>query len=392
MSPSLRPTPLVAALGAALVLAACGGDSGAGSDAGGGGRRDAGGGGGEADVSGTDAPDIGGTDAEDVTRIDLGGLDTQADADGSGAEDTGAVCTPGTRLCFDLATAAECRADGSGYDTTACGDGFVCFGNPGACHAAACRPGERECTDTETYRECAADGSVWLGANSCGPGLYCDDGRCLDRTCLPNVLFAVDGSSSMVSEWPTIQTSIDAVVSANPDVAFGLAMFPTGLGCSIGDGTGGLFGSPGVSWPDVPIQANASRALTRWFTDHDPGAGATPLISTIEWLSENVETIWGELPENGYLIVMSEGADTCRCGDSDPPSCITNGLANATRDLLAAGIKTYVVGYRFSDAPAMLNAIASNGGTDRTEFIPAGDEATLTSAFVAVVDELKGCD
>ena len=36
-------------------------------------------------------------------------------------------------------------------------------------------------------------------------------------------------------------------------------------------------------------------------------------------------------------------------------------------------------------------AIARAGGTDRTEFIAAGNEATLTDAFEALITDIKDC-
>jgi hypothetical protein len=208
-------------------------------------------------------------------------------------------------------------------------------------------------------------------------------------------MFLFDGSSSMVSEFTNVQSSINAVTTANPDVAFGLSMFPTALGCSIGDGRGGLFGGGGVDWPNVPISASGAGAIEAWFSANDASAGATPLISALEWFAENVDSVW-TIPENGNLIVMTEGADTCRCdedrfGDIDQ-DCLTEPLAAATQSLVAQGVKVYVIGYRFTEAAAILNAIASNGGTSQTEFIYAGNEETLTDAFELVVTEAKICN
>jgi hypothetical protein len=175
-------------------------------------------------------------------------------------------------------------------------------------------------------------------------------------------------------------------------------MFPTGLGCSLGDGTPGLFGTPGVTWPHVPIQTNAAPALQRWFASNDNAGGATPLISTIEWFADNVDRVWS-VPENGYLLVMTEGADTCTCSnDTDPrpggqdrTECLVENGSAATRALVARGVKVYVIGYNYSEEPEALNAIASNGGTSITEFVPAGGEAGLTNAFEAIVSDAKLC-
>lgn len=257
--------------------------------------------------------------------------------------------------------------------------------------APFCTPGLRECVDDANYRRCNTEGSAWGDAEPCGEGNYCESGRCLDSACLPNVMFAIDGSSSMVGEWDAIRGSIATVTANNPRVAYGLSMFPVRLGCSIGDGDEGPFGQPAVSWPHVPITPNATDTIDAWFEDNDAANGATPLVETLEWFAANATAIWGDLLENGYLVVMTEGDDRCDC-DPDEPECLPASLGPPTAALLELGIRTYVIGYNIEVAPEALNAIASNGGTDISEFIAAGDEATLTDAFQIVIDDAKLCD
>ena len=205
-------------------------------------------------------------------------------------------------------------------------------------------------------------------------------------------MFLIDGSSSMGSEFPNVRRSVASVISANPEVAFGLSMFPVGLGCSIGDGTPGLF-QPPVNWPHVPVTLNASSPIDSWFASNDAAGGATPLISAMEWFADNAPAVWGDAIGGAYLVVMTEGADTCRCDQQDPDrsGCLVDGLSAATRALAAAGVKTYVIGYQYGEEPEALNAIAQNGGTTFTEFVYAGNESSLTSAFESIVADAKLC-
>jgi len=151
----------------------------------------------------------------------------------------------------------------------------------------------------------------------------------------------------------------------------------------------GIANEPPIYWPHVPITLDGAAQIDTWFAENDLANGSTPLIATVEWFGENVEAIWGEFPENGHLIVMSEGADTCQCDEN--AACIADALANATLRLAGQGVNVYVIGYNFSASREILNAIAENGGTPFTEFIPAGNEATLTEAFSAVVGNAKIC-
>ncbi len=351
------------------------------------------------DTPDTTGPDRNGPARDSGGRGDAGAPDS-TDNDGSGdaapsddvVSDTSApdaaVCEIGRRRCASVDTAQICT-DGTGWLDEPCGAGQVCIPDTGDCIDALCVPDSSECVDAQNRRVCSPDGQSWSEPRPCGEGRYCSDGSCEEVVCLPQVMFLIDGSSSMVREWDAVRASIAAVTAANPDVAFGLSMFPTAIGCSIGDGDPGLFGGSAVTWPHVPISITGAADIEAWFASNDASGGATPLASSIEWFSENPAAVWGAVPENGYLIVMSEGADTCRCDDGD--DCAVE-LRNATSALLAAGVRTYVIGYRFGDSPSSLNAIAENGGTSITEFIYAGSEETLTDAFETIVADVKLCE
>ena len=318
----------------------------------------------------TDAPAV--STPERGAGRDSGAIDTATDTASDTALDTTADTTSADTAVADTApdTAADTTAD-----TT----------------PTVCPPNARECLDTSRFRICAADGSQW-NESACGGATYCDQGLCRDQACVANVMFLIDGSSSMGSEFPNVRRSVANVISANPEVAFGLSMFPVGLGCSIGDGTPGLF-QPAVNWPHVPVTLNASSPIDSWFASNDAAGGATPLISAMEWFAENAPAVWGDALGGAYLVVMTEGADTCRCDQQDPDrsGCLVDGLSSATRALAAAGVKTYVIGYQYGEEPEALNAIAQNGGTTFTEFVYAGNEASLTSAFESIVADAKLC-
>jgi len=306
--------------------------------------------------------------------------------------DTGSgACIPNASECVGTLSERVCNAEGTAFVSRDCDEGSYCFGTPPTCRPAVCRPSERECTDGVTYRECAVDGSGWLGANSCGTGFYCDDGRCLDATCLPNVLFALDGSGSMDGQWPNVIAAVNNAVAAQPLVAFGLAMFPRTSGCAIADDPRPDGRLPGP-WPDVPIQANSSRAIARWFDTNPLANGNTPLLDTLEWLAEHAEEVWGAAITNGYLVVLSDGEDTCNSCPEGDSACVARQLEDATQALVAKGVRVYIIGYNFSGASEQLRAVARAGGTDLTDFIRAGNEETLIGAFTAIFDDLKGCD
>lgn len=354
-----------------VFLAACGdSETGAGPERPGIGGRDVGG-------SGNPRGDA---DSDEST------VDTTPEADAGTAE----ACEAGRSECVSLDMTRTCNSAGDAWTETACAANSYCLGDSGVCTPGSCRPGLVRCAGRIEREVCAETALSWEATGACDADEYCTDGVCQAQACLPNVMFAIDGSSSMSSQWPAVRASIAAVTSANPDVAFGLSMFPVGLGCSIGDGQRPLFGSA-VNWPHVPISIEGSTAIDAWFGANDASGGATPLVSTIEWFSENVDAVWGPLPGNGHLVVMTEGADTCTCEDDDT-RCMVDNLSAATRALAATGVHVYVIGYQYRDAPEALNAIASNGGSSITEFLVAGSEDTLITAFGEVITNAKLCE
>ena len=334
---------------------------------------------------------------------DAGGSDTAGPApDDVAVPDASTGCEPGWLGCVNPTTIGQCSTDGTQLFETPCTEGTYCVNNNGVCTAGVCEPYRQRCVGTAGEREiCNPDASGFGPTSGCGPEEYCDDGRCLIRGCLPSVMFAFDGSSSMTSEFGTIQASINRITSANPDVAFGLSMFPTGTGCSISGDRTGLFGGPVIDWPNVPISPSGAAQITEWFANNGASGGATPLIATLEWFADNVTEVFGAFPENGHLIIMSEGADTCRSAckqderdfnGEERVACLVDYLGEATRRLRDQGVKVYVIGYRFSEDQRILNSIAENGGTPFTEFIYARNEDSLFAAFESVIGNAKICD
>jgi outer membrane protein assembly factor BamB len=95
--------------------------------------------------------------------------------DGGGARDGASqTCTPGETRCHDGANLDQCRPDGTGWETTLCGDG-VCL--DGQC---ACNPGAARC-DNGNAETCGPDHQYH--ASPCPTGTACRDGLCDDLRC-----------------------------------------------------------------------------------------------------------------------------------------------------------------------------------------------------------------
>ncbi len=145
------------------------------------------------------------------------------------------ACKPGTTTCTDLAKLKTCKADGSGWSESPCGNGYVCEASAGAsaCKAQVCAPGEKTCegssvvtcnangtaiastipcADKQTclagaclaaackvgqvqcqngqVASCKADGSGW-DAKACGANMVCSEGACVPKACEPGQAFCI---------------------------------------------------------------------------------------------------------------------------------------------------------------------------------------------------------
>ncbi len=326
-------------------------------------------------TSGTAPTEETGNDESSTDELPIG------DASGVPCDEEGA------KYC-DIDALYQCT-NGAWEIIDLCSEPMTCSNTELICVDKICDRGDRRCADSSSVEFCQPDQTGWSEPQDCGEGIACVDGTCAVPECFPGVMFLVDRSSSMQDNWQPVRNSISNVIRENESVRFGLTGFP-----SAAPPDSGLFGSlsgchTGESWPNLPIEANAADTIENWFDDNGVN-GSTPLEGAMEWFAQNAGSVWqGE--ESGYLVVLSDGADTCSGGDSCGPECIAEYLAIHTRALGRSGIKTYVIGYNYGDSPTELNSIAANGGTSFNEYVNAGNEDMLNGIFEDFIREIKDC-
>lgn len=341
------------------------------------------GGSGEASTGGGNGENSGTGSTTDDSSQDSGG-DAGEDPGNSG----GYPCDEeGARFC-EIDAAYECQ-DGQWVFVQNCLEPLTCATDSGTCVEKVCDRGDRRCVDGATVQFCKPDQTGWLDPQPCGDAQACVENACVGAECYPGVMFLVDRSTSMGNSWTNVRNSIDTVVQANPSVRFGLTVFP-----SDADPADGLFGSlsgcpTGYDWPNISLQTNPGSTFTDFFNNNGV-KGATPLASALEHVAMNVRDYWPE-GQGGYLVVLSDGADTCTGGDNCSSACVATKLATSARALREQNVKTYVIGYNYTDDPIELNAIAQNGGTSFNEYVFAGGESLLTGVFQEFLLEIKEC-
>ena len=291
------------------------------------------------------------------------------------------VCWPGERRCVDGRVRQVCAGDGRSWlSEPACGAGTTCRFHLVDCQP--CAPDELLCVDPGTLARCTADGVEVL--ERCAAGSMCTGDMCVTRACRVEVVVLIDGSGSMTRSWPDVSRSVRWLVGAYPGHTVKLLLFRDG--------------STVVSLPPTVVATGG--AVGVWFAANLPG-GATPLQPAMLEVAENAESIWTADAALGvvrYLVLLSDGGGN-RCETNPFPlprlpvgDCHVDGLAAAATHLLIDhGVRTYVIGYNYGGPPEQLFAVARNGGTDFQGYVEAGDEASLSSALRALMNDPKLC-
>jgi hypothetical protein len=290
-------------------------------------------------------------------------------------------CAPDEDFCLSLLASAHCNEAGDNYDTTECGDDKACGELSGSCDDVVCSPSKIACADANNRHQCLPSGTGFGDPTPCSEGFICLNGSCMNEECLAEVAFLVDTSGSMALDWDGVATSLGSLITKSPTASFALVTFPSKQGiCTVESG------------PSVEMAAGQAEPILGWFDDNT-AFGQTPLLAAMK----SMETILPPLftTSSGALVVLSDGADTCAYADmsmEEREPLIVQGLGAATQLLFQDhAIRTYVIGYQYQGNPEQLNAIAANGGTNKTTYTQAGDEAELTNVLVSIGQDLKLC-
>jgi hypothetical protein len=205
------------------------------------------------------------------------------------------------------------------------------------------------------------------------------------------VMLLEDFSTSMSQEggqgrtkWSIAVDAIATMVGAyESSIAFGLDLFPSGSGggggqasCEVGDSV----------LVDVAFD-NADTINNTLDGQFDNGLRATPLLLAMSnFLDPSYAPDFTNGKAGGYLVVISDGMDTCGTeGEFNQNLDLDDALlTDITRDLLNAGIRTFVIGFGDGIDQGQLNAIAAAGGTPFDEYFNAQDEQQLNDALSTI--------
>ena len=168
-------------------------------------------------------------------------------------------------------------------------------------------------------------------------------------------------------------------------IEFGLDLFSVGGG---GGNNGQASCAVGNSVAEDTTLGNADNIIS--LLNSTGPSGATPLLLEMQnFLDNSYAPAFSGPGANGYLVVVSDGMDTC---GQDGEFNQNNGasaqeLAAVASELNSQhGIGTIVVGFGDGADPQQLNAIAAAGGTVFDTYIDAQDGNALTEALNEIAE------
>jgi hypothetical protein len=326
--------------------------------------------------------------------------DSGIHTDGGGDYPDGPACSSPPYCTTDGRTVVRCNpATGVVELSETCYPSRACVG--GACVAAVCPPGNSECVDGHTMRRCRPDGQDWENVD-CGLDMGCNaaSGLCEAR-CAMRVFVLLDSSGSMSesepTKWSQAREAMAAILASptSADIEWGFGHFSTDDDCGVDD----------LATYPVP-EANAS-IINSFLSSEDP-SGNTPLVASLQWLADDTTANIKDTDYHNAILVISDGVDTCYgedcltlCGfnmgclmdcENRNSTAAVDDLSLVTQRLRDEfQVRTFVIGFGTDASEEQLSVIADNGGTG-LGWIEAGNEAELTAALQAIVDEMWECN
>lgn len=206
------------------------------------------------------------------------------------------------------------------------------------------------------------------------------------------VMLVLDRSSSMTepiipptSKWDDAKAAVEGAMAANPHIAWGLKLFPTGTPDIDNEGK-----ECDVSATvEVPSGFGTPAAITAAMARSGPhDLSGTPTARALEVAAGSLKG--STLPLPRYLVLVTDGVPTCK--DPNGPDSAIKALEAAA----AAGLPTFVIGIWDSDIAsiAMLDRMAVAGGKPRAgtrKYYAANNRGQLDASLAAITLAITNC-
>ena len=210
------------------------------------------------------------------------------------------------------------------------------------------------------------------------------------------VMLLQDRSTSMndvigdASKWKWAEEAVRGMVTQfDAEIEFGIDFFP--------------FGTARCDVPNAVIsdtQPSNGGAIMNLMETHTtpPSSLGTPLyLALSNYTRPDYAPLFTGAANESYLVVISDGSDTCGVNGQTMNAQLEGELAAVTSQLLDQQlIRTFVIGFGDADVygdtgglnPRQLNAIAAAGGTPYTTYINAQNGESLQTALRDIAESV----
>lgn len=180
-----------------------------------------------------------------------------------------------------------------------------------------------------------------------------------------NMLIVLDKSGSMGSsnKWNYAKSAINNLVSGNPQIRFGLLLYPMGSGC------------PNYG-PQVPCGLNNHSAIMSKLNSYSPGGG-TPTGGALNAAFNYLKGL--PATHSKYVLVITDGCSSTSCGN--PVSVVSS--------MYSTGIKTFVVGFGTGVCTGELSGMAKAGGSG--SYYKASVPSSLNAVLNTIAQQVNCC-
>jgi hypothetical protein len=235
-----------------------------------------------------------------------------------------------------------------------------------------------------------------------------------------NIMIAVDGSPSMVTHWPAIQTAVRSLHKSNPTAQFGVHVF-WGEAADVftGSTTNRSNNICGVTHDDVlEVGTHVEQDLVGFLKDEPPGQWflegqieVSPVIEPLNYYLTNATKL-ADPTRTNYLVLLSDGNDNCFGSFFSTKSDKLLAYQKVAVELFKKGIRVIPIGFEaptvdvandpwagFRPSGAVnpntdvdvLGTLLEYGGASLAEVPKADDPTKLASAIQQVGQRISNC-
>lgn len=301
---------------------------------------------------------------------------------GSSGCQQAADCSKGL-FCSKLGV---CIPDGNCKLTADCSQGMICSGNAQCIPTGTC----------EVDQDCDAGLLCDVPNKTCLPGGDCGAQEFQIETVAPNLFVSLDRSCSMTAQGGGGQTKWTIAVAAvnqlltdfSGKIRWGLGLFPDVVPPSCGQS------APAFAVADnneIAIQGLLTSALVASDPLFPDGPCVTNIDTAVQQASQ--EPAFTDPTRPSYALLMTDGAQAgCSAAGGNA------GTVKIIQGMLAAGVKTFVVGFGSGVNVTQLNNFANAGGVPYNDpanptlhYYQADDAVGLKAAFDTIAGSILGC-